>query len=104
MYYLKTEKLVEQFIANTFAYVSKSLPPLVPASLFILGPPKSGKTMFAQRIAKSLDLVYLNVPIVLEAILEGNEDTLLHDKVLLKFFMGRLKSAWSQAKWFQKTV
>jgi predicted NACHT family NTPase len=89
---LKSEKNVAEFMANTFAYVRESEysellpntiapPPLVAASLFVLGPPKSGKTMFAQRIAINLDLVYLNVPIVLEAILEGKDDSLLHDKV-----------------------
>jgi hypothetical protein len=117
IYYLKSEKLVAEFIANTFAYVRESEysehsfitctpPPLVPASLFILGPPKSGKTMFAQRIAISLDLVYLNVPIVLEAILEGKEDSLLHDTVIhgIILMIFRLKTAWNQDKWCQRSV
>lgn len=89
VYFLKSEQLAKEFVSNTFSYVGvastkKSAPmPLVVPSLFVLGPPKSGKSLVARKISESFNLVYLTVPIVLEAILEGNDDSELHDTVLI---------------------
>ena len=59
-------------------------PPFVSPTISIVGPPKSGKTFIATRIAREFDIVYLTVPIIVQTILDGKENTDLHDKVARK--------------------
>lgn len=76
IYYLKTEDLRTEFIHNTYSYINNPAPkPIIAPIVFILGPPKSGKTLAAKRIAEKYDLVYLTIPIILQAILDGKEDS-----------------------------
>ena len=62
--------------------------PFVKPSIFVLGPSKSGKTIAAERLSKELDLVYLTIPIIIQGILDGAEDTDLYDNIKSNLLSG----------------
>ncbi|KAJ3221922.1 adenylate kinase, partial [Clydaea vesicula] len=82
VYYLRTETERKEFLENTFNFIDNPPPePHIQPSIFIVGPPKSGKTLAAERIARDFDITYLTIPIILQAILDGKEDSELYEAV-----------------------
>jgi adenylate kinase family enzyme len=74
-------------------YVSQPEPqPVVRPRICILGRPKAGKSILASKLSIEYDMVLLTIPIILESILAGNENTSLARKVILKNppFLSRL--------------
>ncbi|KAI9209033.1 uncharacterized protein BJ171DRAFT_418965 [Polychytrium aggregatum] len=82
VYYMRTETNRKEFMENinSFAF-SKPPPPVVRPTLCLLGRPKAGKSVIAEKMAVELDLVHLTIPLILQSILEGNETTRLHEKL-----------------------
>lgn len=56
---------------------------MLSSTLCILGNPKAGKTTLAKSLAEKLDAIYLTISLILQSILDGNENTLLYDTVLI---------------------
>ncbi|KAI9101243.1 hypothetical protein DFS34DRAFT_592129 [Phlyctochytrium arcticum] len=74
IYYLSTKPARERFLQNTLEFVNQPAPPpLVRPTVFVLGPPKSGKTTLSTAIAKELGLIWLDVPLVCKTLLDGEE-------------------------------
>jgi broad-specificity NMP kinase len=55
--------------------------PVVRPTVCILGRPKSGKSGLATKLAQEYNLVHITVPIILESIVHGKDDTKLAEKV-----------------------
>ncbi|KAJ3138794.1 adenylate kinase [Physocladia obscura] len=74
VYYFRSEEDREEFLANTFEYISQPAPqPVVRPHICILGRTKSGKTALAAKIAAQYDLVHLTIPIIINSIINGKE-------------------------------
>ena len=63
-----------------FSFKSR-LQPIIHPTAFVLGQPKSGKTVLAESLATDLELVYLTIPIIISSILEGEEVSKLYDQM-----------------------
>ena len=51
---------------------ASSLPPFIPTSVSVIGPPLSGRTSLAKRLCSALNLSYLSVPDILAALIASS--------------------------------
>ncbi|KAJ3181392.1 adenylate kinase [Gaertneriomyces sp. JEL0708] len=76
VYWFKDKAARELFIINTQTYASLPAPSLpVHPTICIIGPPKAGKTTAAKAAAKDLGIVYLDIPKILQTLLNSEEIT-----------------------------
>jgi ATP-dependent protease Clp ATPase subunit len=81
LYMLMPEK-VHEFMAKAYQYIGKSLPmPLIKPNILLLGRPKSGKTSLAKSLAHEFDILYISMTMVLNAIVQHADDSLLTSQV-----------------------
>ncbi|KAJ3024107.1 adenylate kinase [Thoreauomyces humboldtii] len=74
IYFLKDKPSRKRFLADIWRYANQPAPPpVVRPRICIVGGAKSGKTSAAKGLAAELDAVYLDVPLVLQSILDGQE-------------------------------
>eukprot|EP00003_Mantamonas_plastica_P000708 TRINITY_DN1054_c0_g2_i3.p1 TRINITY_DN1054_c0_g2~~TRINITY_DN1054_c0_g2_i3.p1 ORF type:complete len:1599 (+),score=647.91 TRINITY_DN1054_c0_g2_i3:968-5764(+) len=67
VYYLSTRNNMTLFMRNPNKYIANtSLPPLIMPRVAIIGPPRSGKTTLAKRLANDLGAVYVSCEIIIK--------------------------------------
>ncbi|ORY47443.1 P-loop containing nucleoside triphosphate hydrolase protein [Rhizoclosmatium globosum] len=82
IYYLRNEENRDEFIANIYEYINQPPPQtVVRPQICIVGRPKAGKSVAAERIAKEYDMVYLTISIIINSILQGKEHLQLAYKI-----------------------
>lgn len=70
--YTCSEENREELKTNLVGYLSTKVPPVpVPPTVAVVGPPMSSKTTVSNRLASDLDLVYLDMPTVLERVVKS---------------------------------
>ncbi len=75
-------KHAAEFVQNVSAYLALPAPRLaVQPTLCLLGPPMTGKQTLAAKLAESHGLTLLTPEVVVQSILDGQEQTRLHDEV-----------------------
>jgi len=88
IYYLKPNNL-QKFIDNTFKYLGQTAPdPILDSYCCVLGGPKSGRSTLAQALSKNLNAIHLTVPSILQAIIDGKENTSICEKILVALSNG----------------
>ncbi|KAI8907080.1 hypothetical protein DFJ77DRAFT_476617 [Powellomyces hirtus] len=83
IYYLKDKSTQKTFLSNPHHFLHlPPPPPVIRPHICILGGPKSGATTLARALAAQLDTVYLDLPLVLQTIVDGGEVALgLYDEL-----------------------
>jgi adenylate kinase family enzyme len=78
VYYLKDEHAVKTFLENPYFYNHQNDPkPVLATATIIVGNEKAGKTTLAKGLCEDPNVVYITASSVVEAILAGDEVTLL---------------------------
>ncbi|XP_032194721.1 adenylate kinase 9 isoform X1 [Mustela erminea] len=76
IYFLSSKETKEKFMKNPIKYIRQPKPkPAVPIRIMILGPPKSGKTTVAQKLASEYGLKRLSIGEALRYVLNSQPDT-----------------------------
>ncbi|XP_023368209.1 adenylate kinase 9 [Otolemur garnettii] len=76
IYFLYSKETKDKFMKNPIKYIRQPKPkPTVPVRIIIVGPPKSGKTTVARRIASDLGLKRLSIGDALRRILTYHPET-----------------------------
>ncbi|KAI8807242.1 hypothetical protein BJ742DRAFT_317871 [Cladochytrium replicatum] len=82
IYFLRNEANRGHFMKNPKEYVVQSSPSIIlRPTVAVVGRAKVGKTTLARRIAMDHNMIYLDIPIVIQSILEGAELTTLRLQV-----------------------
>ena len=83
IYFLSDSKHRDEFLGNILKFISQPPPKLVvPPKIMIVGRPKSGKTDLAAKISAEYNLVHLTIPLIIDSIIAGKENTRLWKEVL----------------------
>ncbi|XP_040852447.1 adenylate kinase 9-like [Ochotona curzoniae] len=76
IYFLSSKETKEKFMKNPIKYIRQPKPkPTVPIRIFIVGPPKSGKTTVANKLASKYGLKRLSVGDALRTVLNHYQET-----------------------------
>uniref|UniRef100_A0A2K6GFB4 Adenylate kinase 9 n=1 Tax=Propithecus coquereli TaxID=379532 RepID=A0A2K6GFB4_PROCO len=76
IYFLSSKETKEKFMKNPIKYIRQPKPkPTVPIKIIIVGPPKSGKTTVAKKIASEYGLKRLSIGDTLRYILNHHPET-----------------------------
>ncbi|KAI8824321.1 uncharacterized protein EV422DRAFT_519744 [Fimicolochytrium jonesii] len=74
VYFLKDKAARKDFLSNTSKYVNQAPPPpSVHPRVCVIGIGKSGKTTVSKGLAEEMGAVWLDVPLVLQSIIDGGE-------------------------------
>ncbi|KAG8522080.1 Adenylate kinase 9, partial [Galemys pyrenaicus] len=86
IYFLSSKETREKFIKNPIKYIRQPKPkPAMPIRIAVVGPPKSGKTTVAQKLASQYGLKRVSVGDALRNILNNQPDTEL--AIMLKWHL-----------------
>uniref|UniRef100_A0A4W3J7S4 Uncharacterized protein n=1 Tax=Callorhinchus milii TaxID=7868 RepID=A0A4W3J7S4_CALMI len=78
IYFFSNKQTRDKFIANPFKYLSQSKPkPVVPFKIAVLGPPKSGKSTVARRLANEYGLQRISAGEAVRTVLVTQKKTFL---------------------------
>ncbi|ELW50097.1 Adenylate kinase domain-containing protein 1 [Tupaia chinensis] len=76
IYFLSSKRTKEKFMKNPIKYIRQPKPkPTVPIRITIVGPPKSGKTTVARKIASEYGLKRLSIGDALRSVLNNHPET-----------------------------
>ncbi|XP_063088089.1 adenylate kinase 9 isoform X2 [Cavia porcellus] len=78
IYFLSSKETKEKFMKNPIKYIRQPKPkPTMPVRIIIVGPPKSGKTTVAKKLASEYGLKHLSVGEALRTVLSHHPETQL---------------------------
>lgn len=90
IYFLSDSKHRDEFLGNILKFISQPPPKLVvPPKIMIVGRPKSGKTDLAAKISAEYNLVHLTIPLIIDSIIAGKENTRLWKEISTKLSQGQ---------------
>ncbi|XP_030055056.1 adenylate kinase 9 [Microcaecilia unicolor] len=89
IYFFETKENKETFMKNPIKFIRQLKPrPAVPVNIAIVGPPKSGKTTVAQKLASVYGLMRLSMGDAIRNILTNQSETQLGQQITLHLLKG----------------